>query len=150
MVTVARRSKERLIAIGLAIALIASYLILAAPTPAEAASKPYDGMTLAQAQQQILKETNAYRKSKGLPAVKLSTKMNTVAVNWSVKQAKAKKMSHNPNYSKQIPKGWSAAGENVAYGFAPKKVNYMGVGVAKDSNGRLYYTQVFASYSKAP
>ena len=33
-------------------------------------------------------------------------------------QAKNAKMSHNPNYSTQIPKGWSRAGENVAHNFS--------------------------------
>jgi len=168
MVTKLYNAKAKLLVMSLALALLVGYFVFAAPVPAQAADK-FEGMTLAEVQQQILKETNAYRKSKGVKALKLSTKMNTVAVNWSKSQAKSKKMSHNPKYSSQIPKGWTAAGENVAYGYAPKavtkawwnspghkanmlnkKYNYIGIGIAKDSSGRFYYTQVFGAYSKTP
>ncbi|MFC7765695.1 CAP domain-containing protein [Leucobacter soli] len=116
---------------------------------------------------QILDRTNALRKAAGVPALKMNTDINTVAQTWSRAQASKKKMSHNPSYSKQIPSGWRTAGENVAYGYASAKAvvtawknsdghyanmvrstfTHVGIGIALDSKGRLYYTQTFAGYS---
>ncbi len=159
----------RVLAVVLTFALVFSYAIFQNGDPAQAATTKYSGLTLAQVQQQILKETNAYRKSKGLKALTLNASMNTVAVNWSKTQAKNKKMAHNPNYGKQIPKGAFTWGENVAYGYAPTKVTtgwwnsaghkanilnknftHIGIGVAADSSGLPYYTQVFGGYKTAP
>lgn len=159
----------RMTAVLLTAMLVAAFVVFSTPPPASAAEQTYSGMTLKQVQAQILKETNAYRKSQKLPPLKANSSMNTVAVNWSNAQAKAKKMSHNPNYAKQIPKGWHAAGENVAYGYAPtavtkgwwnspghkanmlsKNFTHIGIGVAKDSKGLPYYTQVFGGYKKDP
>ncbi|MFC7767131.1 CAP domain-containing protein [Leucobacter soli] len=112
---------------------------------------------------QILDRTNALRKAAGVPALKMNTDINTVAQTWSCAQASKKKMSHNPSYSKQIPSGWRTAGENVAYGYASAKAvvtawknsdghyanmvrstfTHVGIGIALDSKGRLYYTQTF-------
>jgi len=42
--------------------------------------------------------------------------MDAVALNWANALAAAGALSHNPNYSGQIPGGWSSAAENVAQG----------------------------------
>lgn len=122
-------------------------------------------MSLAAAQKQILKETNAARSKAKLPALKTYTALNNVAVTWAKKQASSNTMSHNPKYASQIPTGWSAAGENVAYGYSPTSVTdawmdskghrenilrtsftHIGIGVSCSASGRAYYTQVFGGY----
>lgn len=160
-------TKPKLLAILMSFVVIVSYYITVPLTSVNAATT-YSGYSLAQAQKIILTETNAARKKHGLPALKVSSQMNTVAVNWSKTQASKGKMYHNPNYSKQIPSKWITAAENVASGYSVKSVTgawikspghkanilnkkntHIGIGVAKSKNGTLYYTQVFAGYSSA-
>ncbi|GAA3907232.1 cell wall-binding repeat-containing protein [Microbacterium invictum] len=163
-----RRALRRLGVVAATIALVSASVQIAA-TPASAAPlSQCTSMTLEQVQTRILTETNAARSKAGKAALTLNSQMNTVAVNWSAKQASANKMSHNPSYSKQIPSGWSGAAENVAMGYAPTKVTtgwlnsaghranilgsytHIGIGVGCASNGYPYYTQVFGAYKKAP
>ncbi|MFT4052702.1 MAG: CAP domain-containing protein [Microbacterium sp.] len=117
--------------------------------------------------QTILDDTNDLRIAEGLEPLELNESMTTVAQNWSESQAASKSMSHNPNYSSQIPSGWTKAGENVAYGYQPSTVvdawadssghlanilgDYtdIGIGLAKSSDGVYYYTQVFAAYTSS-
>lgn len=128
-------------------------LLLVGGSPAFAYSAPNGDV------QRILEDTNAARAANGLPALVLNEQMTSVAQNWSQQQASEGRMYHNPNYSTQIAGGWSAAAENVAYGYAVADVttgwmnseghrknilgdyNSIGIGV-KDG----YYTQVFAKY----
>lgn len=141
-------------------------------TTAEAKSAPIlpcTGTTHTQAQKTILNATNAQRKKVGLPALKLSDKISSVALAWSKKQAKAQKMSHNPKFTKEMPSGWHAAGENVAYGYhvedvtpawidsrghreniERKQFTHIGIGIACAKNGSRYYTQNFGGYKKSP
>ncbi|WP_405371753.1 MULTISPECIES: CAP domain-containing protein [unclassified Microbacterium] len=150
------------------LAVTATAALLLALVPAGAASAAPStsctSMTQAAVQKKVLTDVNAARKKAGKPALKATASMNKVAVAWSAKQASAKRMSHNPKYSSQIPAGWRAAAENVAYGYTPAKVtpawmksaghkknilgayNRIGIGVACGSNGQPYYTQVFGSY----
>ena len=133
------------------------------------ASTSVGGLTLDQARHTILSETNAARSAAGLPPVRMTIRLNEVAQNWSKTMASEQKMYHNPNYSKQYPSGWSRAAENVAHGYRvsavtsawlnspghranilEKSTNYIGIGIATASNGQLYYTQNFATYSSTP
>lgn len=136
-------------------------------TPANAASSSTSctSMSLAKVQDLILDEVNAARAKAGVKPLKPNSSMNTVAVKWSQSQASKATMSHNPKYASQIPSGWSAAGENVAYGYSPSAVTdawldskghreniqrsiftHIGIGAACSAAGRPFYTQVFASY----
>ena len=156
--------RGRFTVIALATALLASALV-AVPVTAQAAEPVVGGYTLTEARKIILEDTNAIRKGLGLKPVVQSAALNTVAQNWSAKQASVRTMSHNPSYAKQYPAGWTTASENVAYGYAVKSVvaawkaspghyknitqasaNALGIGVATASNGSLYYTQNFATY----
>lgn len=112
----------------------------------------------------ILADTNAARRNVGLPALRLNTAVSKVASAWSKKQYTNRKMSHNPNYARQIPAGWRSAGENVAYGYSYAKVtrawldspghranilsrSFTDIGIGYfEKGGQRYYTQVFAQY----
>ncbi|MFT4213343.1 MAG: CAP domain-containing protein [Microbacterium sp.] len=158
---------------GVAAAAVSAFALLLSgtATPALAADTSTlscTSLTLAQVQDQILSEVNADRAALGLTALQRDTTMDAVAVAWSQSQAAASTMSHNPNYTSQIPSGWTAAGENVAYGYAPTAVTtawlnsaghraniestlftHIGIGVACSASGTPYYTQDFGAYSSS-
>ncbi|GAB2698602.1 uncharacterized protein YkwD [Microbacterium marinum] len=151
---------------GFAAALTAALVLTLAPATAASAavSTSCTSATQAAVQKRILTDVNAARKSAGKKALKASSSMHKVAVAWSAKQAASGTMKHNPNYASQIPKGWTAAAENVAYGYTPQKVTpawlkstghrknilggytHIGIGVACSKAGQPYYTQVFGKY----
>lgn len=156
--------RGRLTVMMLAAAILASAFV-AGPVAVQAAEPVVGGYTLTQARKIILDDTNAIRKGLGLKPVTESAALDTVAQNWSAKQAAATTMSHNPYFTSQYPSGWSTASENVAYGYSVTAVvgawkaspghyknitqasaNALGIGVARASNGALYYTQNFATY----
>ncbi len=161
------RLLRRLGVVAASTALVGASLAVAAPASAATVAS-CTSMSLEQVQTRILTETNVARGKAGLKSLTANSQMNTVAVNWSGKQAAANRMSHNPSYSSQIPSGWTGAAENVAMGFAPTKVTtgwlnspghranilgsytHIGIGVACSSSGTPYYTQVFGKYAKAP
>ncbi|HVE97999.1 MAG TPA: CAP domain-containing protein [Mycobacteriales bacterium] len=85
----------------------------------------------------------------------------TVARRHAERMAAQKRIFHNPNLSREVT-GWRAVGENVGMGtdVAPihnafmrstshranildKGFGEVGMGTARDSNGRLYIVQVF-------
>ncbi len=59
---------------------------------------------------------NQARASAGLPGLIHNPAMDAVAQQWANQMGAANSMTHNPDYSTQIPSGWSRAGENVAMG----------------------------------
>lgn len=119
---------------------------------------------LQQAVSRILSDTNAARANLGLPPLKENTALDTVAQNWSQAQSVNKVMTHNPDYTTQIPQGWTLAAENVASGYTPDTVvaawlaspghysNIMsnstdiGIGYYYGDDGVTYFTQNFANY----
>ncbi|WP_193612740.1 CAP domain-containing protein [Nocardioides lijunqiniae] len=119
---------------------------------------------LREARAVILRETNAYRDSQGLAALKPMAALNGVAQRWSVRMADTGRFEHNPDYAAQYPDGWSRAAENIAMGYSRDRVvdawidspghranlvgayTHLGIGVAWDRRGRPYYTQNFAAY----
>ncbi|MDT3331811.1 CAP domain-containing protein [Microbacterium sp. KSW-18] len=151
-------------ALALTAALALGFAVVPAGAASAAVSTSCTGTTQAAVQKRILTDVNAARKAGGKKALTLSSAMSKVAVTWSGKQAAANRMSHNPKYSSQIPSGWTRAGENVAFGYAPSKVtpawmksaghranilgsyNRIGIGVACSSKGLPFYTQVFGYY----
>lgn len=154
----------------IAAVVLAGSLLVAQPAAAapSTAASTCSATAITKAKAMILKEVNAARKKSKLPALKEVGSMDTVARNWSVKQASAGRMSHNKSYSKQLPKGWSSAGENVAFGYVAanvtkawlkspghranilkKSYTHIGIGITCGKYGTPYYTQNFAGYSKA-
>ena len=116
----------------------------------------------------ILQQTNALRAQNGLPPLRLNAALNDIAQDWSVQQARVSAMSHRPNFHALYPSGWSRASENVAAGYSASAVvgawaasaghranllstnTDIGIGVAANANGRLYYTQNFGRYTSTP
>jgi len=160
-----RRRWTALAAAGLLAALLA---VLMVPVSAQAAARPADATVV----QRILTDTNRIRASHGLGPLKLNAAISSVATAWSGQQANANAMTHNPDFSSQIPSGWSRAGENVAKGYDPSATSNgyiavvdgwrlssghlanmlgdytdIGIGIAySSSTGYAYYTQNFGKY----
>jgi len=125
-----------------------------APVPAEVAS----------ARSQILQDTNAFRAQNGKPALKESAVIDALAQVWTQYMASTGDFRHNPVYFEQYPGDPSAGAENIGYGYTPDTIvsawissaghranllgNYthIGIGYARSSGGRAYFTQNFAKY----
>lgn len=119
--------------------------------------------------QDVLSQTNQFRKLKGLPGLIMREELNAIAQQHSEDMAGGRiAFGHggfdkrNAQASKKLRPIRSFA-ENVAYGAPSAKAvvnmwknssghrrnmlgryKYIGIGVAKDRKGRLFYTQVFA------
>lgn len=147
-----------LIAAGLA--AVATVLALVVPQTALAAP---ESAGVAQLTQRVFDDTNAVRAQQGLPGLVRDTRLDKVAADWARQQFQNGAMSHNPNYSTQIPGGWQRAGENVGKGYtAPQIVpawknspshyanlvnDYTSVGIGYyEQDGKRYWSQVFAKY----
>lgn len=137
--------------------------LFAAPISAQASA----AVTAATAVAQILADTNALRAAGGLPPLRENSPIDVVAANWSAQMGASGNFIHNPNYSTQIPGGWTGAGENIAVGYSYTTVvdawhhsaghyaNIMGdytdigIGYYVTSSGQTYYTQDFGKYPTA-
>jgi hypothetical protein len=111
----------------------------------------------------VFAQTNQVRYNAGRNGLVRNSALDKVAAAWAYQQWKKGSMSHNPSYSKQIPKGWTRAGENVAKGYTYTQVvnawvgspshyanlvrDYTSVGIGfYEANGKRYWSQVFAKY----
>ncbi|MDB5277622.1 MAG: hypothetical protein JWR61_2577 [Ferruginibacter sp.] len=112
--------------------------------------------------------TNQFRKSKGLNGLIMQQQLNAIAHQHSMDMAKGKVAfghdgfaKRNAMASRQIPQLHSFA-ENVAYGATSGSqvvslwknsaghrrnmlghFKYIGIGIARDRQGRIFYTEVF-------
>ena len=117
----------------------------------------------------VLSQTNKFRRSKGLPALIINEDLNAIAQKHSINMARKRVGFGHGGFSqresqarKRIKPLYSFA-ENVAYGPTTGKqvvtmwknspghrrnmlgrYKYIGIGIAKDRRGRIFYTQVFA------
>jgi MYXO-CTERM domain-containing protein len=107
---------------------------------------------------------NQARWSNGQAGLLRNAAMDQVAANWAAQLAANGTLSHNPNYSSEIPGGWTAAAENVAQGYGSgaamhegwmnspgHRANVLGgftdIGIAfLSSGGTTWGVQVFANY----
>lgn len=130
------------------------------PPPQE----PPAGTELARVRAEILRRTNLLRETYTLPPLKPMAGLDRVAQRWSEHMAATGTFEHNPQFAAQYPDGWRNAGENIAYGYAVDRVvaawaespghranmlgdfTHLGIGFARDAQGRPYYTQNFARY----
>lgn len=117
----------------------------------------------------VLAETNSFRKSKGKGELQMKAELNAIAEQHSINMAKGKVAFGHAGFDKRNAMAVSSVSsissfaENVAYGAnnasevvtmwknsSGHRTNmlgaykYIGIGVAKDKNGTIYYTQVFA------
>jgi putative cell wall-binding protein len=149
--------------LGGAVAIVIVVAGALVPLSAQASAS----VTVSDAVARILADTNALRIAGGLAPLIESTAMDTVAQNWSASMYAAGSLTHNPNYSTQIPSGWTAAGENIATGYTSTSVvdawrnspghyanimgNYNAIGIGYyESNGHTYFTQDFGKYTAVP
>lgn len=134
------------------------------PRVQDSAPAAEDDSELARVRAQILSEVNAYRADEKLKPLKETSAMDAVAQDWSVQMASEQEMYHNPDFSQQIPKGWTRAGENIAAGFEYDEVTtawynspghranmlgdytHIGIGYGYADDGRAYFTQDFGKY----
>ncbi|MBX3088907.1 MAG: CAP domain-containing protein, partial [Cryobacterium sp.] len=112
----------------------------------------------------ILALVNQARAANNLGPLTLNSSLSAVSLAWANQMAANGVMSHNPNYTGQIPGGWSRAGENVAQGFgSPTAVHngwmnssghranilgdYTDIGIAFiEANGTTWAVENFAKY----
>jgi len=117
----------------------------------------------------VLTQTNKFRKSKGLPALIIKQELSAIAQKHSSNMAAGKVGFGHGGFSKRNSMAAKAIrplnsfAENVAYGATSGKevvtmwknssghrrnmlgrYKYIGIGTAKDRRGRIYYTQLFA------
>ena len=105
---------------------------------------------------------NARRADNGLGALRDDGELRALAEAWAQQMAADQEMRHNPNLDEQMPDGYFAWGENVAYGFDPAAIDqawwdseghranmlngdYTAIGVAfvEDDAGDLWAVQVY-------
>lgn len=129
----------------------------------------FSSLTDANLVDDVLSQTNKFRKSKGLPELIMSEDLNAIAQKHSISMAKKKVgfghggFSQRESQARKKVKPLYRFAENVAYGATTGKqvvtmwknssghrrnmlgrYKYIGIGVAKDRQGRIFYTQVFA------
>lgn len=117
----------------------------------------------------VLNQTNQYRKSRSLPALVMREELNAIAQKHSANMASGRVSFGHGGFNQREKQartkiqGLRSFAENVAYGVDSGKevVNmwksssghrrnmlgkyrYIGIGIAKDRRGQLYYTQIFA------
>ncbi|CAN5777734.1 hypothetical protein BH23ACT1_BH23ACT1_05440 [soil metagenome] len=125
------------------------------------------------AEQQFVALINQERSAVGKPALVVNVSVRTVARNWTDAMIAdgngcPESLSHNPNYSSQIPSGWTRAAENVACGQSVESLhralmnssghrqnilgafNQVGVGVSVDARGTMWVTQNFMQHTTVP
>jgi hypothetical protein len=92
--------------IAVAMAGVAITAVLAASSPAQAASSE---------ESKVLALTNSLRASVGAPALHFDETLAGVARNWAAQMAANGSISHNPSLAKQVS-GWTKLSENVGMG----------------------------------
>ncbi len=121
------------------------------------------------AEAEILTHTNQFRKSRGMSPLIMNESLNAIAEKHSRNMASGKTAFGHQGFSDRSRQasaridGVRKFAENVAYGAMSGKeavkgwkdspghrqnmlgkYKYIGIGVAKDKRGRIFYTQVFA------
>lgn len=155
--------------------------VLSAPALAEPAAEPGTEAPATAAElvpaieDRVVALANEARAAAGVAPLERMGELDAVARGWSTTLAtRAGDLAHNPDYSSQIPQGWSMSGENVGW-IGEKRVvpaeevaravhqgwmdsaghrenllnpefTHLGVGVAFTAERGYYLTQNFASY----
>ena len=118
----------------------------------------------------VVKQTNQFRKSEGLPVLIMKQELNQIAQKHSKDMAERRvAFGHDGFGDRQakagkVIKGMHTFAENVAYGANTARevvtlwknspghrrnmlgnFKYIGIGTAKDSKGQIYYTEIFVN-----
>jgi uncharacterized protein YkwD len=117
----------------------------------------------------VLRYTNQFRKAHGLNSLSMRSDLNEIARKHSENMAKGKCSFGHSGFDQRYSKvkkifQTCTAAENVAYGaYTGKeaveqwknssphrrnllgKFHYIGIGTARDTRGRIYYTQIFVN-----
>lgn len=130
----------------------------------------FAGLPAAGLDDDILAATNQFRKSRGKAVLQMRDDLNAIARKHSENMAAGRVAFGHGGFAsreaaahRKIP-GSTAFAENVAYGATSGRevvkdwkdspghrrnmlgtFKYIGIGTAKDKNGRLYYTQLFVN-----
>ncbi|MGZ8559725.1 MAG: CAP domain-containing protein [Chitinophagaceae bacterium] len=116
----------------------------------------------------VLSQTNKFRRSKGLPALIIRDELNEIAQKHSADMARGRVRFGHGGFAKRNAMAkkkispLNSFAENVAYAATSAKevvtmwknssghrrnmlgrYKYIGIGTAKDKRGRIFYTQVF-------
>jgi|GEM_PF-2410165 len=151
--TFSRHTPSRIASVFFALLLAIFLVPIAAAAPASAAeADTIHGLV------------NEARWDNGQQGLIRNAEMDAVALAWAKKMAASGTMSHNPDYSSEIPSGWRSAGENVAQGYRTAQAMHDGwmasqghrenilgaftdIGIAfYSSGGTTWGVQVFATY----
>jgi uncharacterized protein YkwD len=101
--------------------------------------------------QDVLSQTNQFRKSKGLTELVMRNELNAIAQQHSADMASAKikhlhsiaeNVAYGATSAKQVVTLWKNSSGHRRNMLGPYR--YIGIGIAKDKQGRMFYTQVFA------
>lgn len=159
-----RRARLHVIITALIAAVLTGALLVPQNAIAAPTASPAAGASVAQMTQYVWAAQNQVRYDAGLPTgYARDSRLDKVASDWAYQQWLNGKMSHNPNYSSQIPAGWQRAGENVASGYSYTQVvaawkasqshyanmvfDYTSVGIGYyEADGRRYWSVVFGKY----
>ncbi|MEY2568760.1 MAG: hypothetical protein QOE35_3289 [Actinomycetota bacterium] len=154
--------RQRLTGLIAVVALVL-FASLSLAGPASAAS-PSD-------EQGFVNKINQERMSRNLRPLIFDMKIRDVARAWTDKMASTGNFVHNPDYSKQIPAGWSGAAENIAWGSGTNATvdvlhqgfmnstghrdnilgDYTRVGVGVTvTGGKMWVTEDFGKYAGDP
>lgn len=141
------------------LALLAVFTFVAIAPASAVSSRTYE--------KQVIAATNAYRVEQGSVAVKLQKCLDRWANGQAAWMAKRKKLEHRNGRLMKIIKDCrlTGASENIAWNYSSgnavvaawsaspghamnmraSKMRYIGVGVARASNGEVYVAQVFGT-----
>jgi uncharacterized protein YkwD len=115
----------------------------------------------------FLDRTNSLRKANGVPSVTEHDTLTKKAEAWAQHMASTGRLEHSTLSAGLSSLGWTALGENVGYSsrtsntlltihnkfvssaahkaiLLDRRYTHMGVGVARDSSGRIWVAEVFA------
>lgn len=158
-----KRARLHLVLTAVVAVVLSGTLFFPQNAFAAPAASPAAGASVSELTQYVYEAGNKIRYDKGLKGYVRDARLDKVAMAWAKQQWLNGKMSHNPNYSKQIPKGWTRAGENVASGYSYTQVtaawaaspshyanmtrDYTSVGIGYyEADGKRYWAVEFAKY----
>ena len=151
-------------AAGLALILMATTLGVMPYAPSILAPAQAGASATTDSQERSFADAiNRERRSRGLPELRVSVGLQSVARSWSNQMAANGQISHNPNLAADVSRvsaSWQSAGENVGVGYTVDSLHtalmnseghranilgswsYVGVGVT-NAGGKIWVTQVF-------